>query len=100
MRDAGETATAVSETWKRKGVKRLTHWFRLPYLDMAKDMCIDYMHIGMNNGSRTRKMLAPQPNVDMRMLQKAVRKWSPTPNMRQVSLLICTLLITYYFSVR
>jgi len=72
----------------------------LPYLDMAKDMCIDYMHIGMNNGTRTRKMLAPLPNVDMRKLQKAVRKWSPTPNMRPVSLLICTLLITYYFSVR
>ena len=86
MRLEGKTQEAVKLTWKRKGVKHMPQWARLPYFDWAEDMLIDYMHICKNNGQRVRQMLA-DTNVDMGKLKRLVRKWSPVPGMRAVSCL-------------
>jgi hypothetical protein len=82
--DATATKAEVNNTWKRKGVKSMPTWARLPYFNWSEDMLIDYMHITKNNGHRVRQMLGDL-TVDMSKLAKVVRKWSPTPNMRVVS---------------
>lgn len=69
---------------RRQGVKFRPPWCRLPYLDWARDMLLDYMHTVKNCGHRIRSLFAGTYSAEKDY--NSIQEISPTPNMEEVSL--------------